>query len=117
MSETANEPGGRESRSQARRVAAQKGLPTPDFSAWSHRIPAAIAKAEGLFQEGTVFEHFRAVEVGSPVNRVAITANQVALAKALWDAEQDCTICDFREEPCRRYTPLVAFTETVESLS
>ena len=82
---------------------------------WSSRIPAAIAKAEKLLDvEGVPRGFF--LPAGNPDG--ALTATEVALAKALWDTE-----VLFEEGFKESWEPLggsgkalIAFTEKVESL-
>jgi hypothetical protein len=55
---------------------------------WSERIPAAIAKAERRMGSGSGSIHYFLSTQGPDG---AITASEVALAKALWETESDAT--------------------------
>ncbi len=113
---TANEPGG----------LVDHGPPGPDsdhphIPSWSVRIPAAIAKAEEHFAAGAEVLNSHA-ELCTRDCWTGLTANQVALAKALWGAS-GCPIClkkqlvtHFHSGDSSPHPALIAFTEKVESL-
>ncbi len=61
-------------------------VPTPP---WSSRIPAAIAKAEELVGDE---REFRTYWMDNREVPVTITATEVVLAKALWEAHQSLAL-------------------------
>lgn len=77
---------------------------------YSIRIPAAIAKLEPFFERYPGLPYFKA-------RGVIITATEVALAKALWE-ENDQHLMGLAEfVGCKGCQALIAFTEKVEQLS
>ena len=62
------------------------GEPFPEHPSWSLRIPAAIAKAEELLASTGIGVYFKMSATG------VITATEVALAKALWEAHQSLAL-------------------------
>lgn len=87
----------------ARRGAEELGDPTSPHNLkkpWSTRIPAAIKKAEEKLGQNPYWISMDFTTV--------ITAGEVALAKALWEADQ------YRSVP---HEALIAFTEKIEKLT
>ena len=79
---------------------------------WSERIPAAIAKAEGWFKQPGIIGV--AVFVSAKGDVVYVTAGEVALAYALYNATKP------HADGCRcnsKCVPLLAFTLKMEGLS
>ena len=87
---------------------------------WSERIPTAIAKGKEKLEGYEIVVVPPHIGGNDTRLTVGITAGEVAMATALWEAAQ-CPICrekklvtHFHDEPRQYPLPLIAFTETLE---